>query len=293
MQKQISRIRRPVAVVTDSATALSKKIAGQAGLLIAPMEITIGGHSYADDDSDFESNFYDLLRLSKTTPKTSAPRPASWLKQFSAASKIADSIVCITLSSKISASYDSAMVAAELALEEQPDIPIKIIDSETAAGSEALIALAAGRLAKNGQNTKDVETYAHYVKKRVRLLAYLDTLEYVWRSGRVPRVAVWATSLLNMKPVMEFSRGKVGNFGKPRSRRKAMELIRKEMGKSIGALPAHIAVMHADAEEEANHLYQMIKDEFNCTELFISSFPGFMGAHTGPGLVGAAFWADT
>lgn len=293
MQKQISRIRRPVAVVTDSATALSKEMAEQSGLFIAPMEITIGGHSYADDDSDFKGNFYDLLRLSKTTPKTSAPRPSSWLKQFSTASKIADSIVCITLSSKVSASYDSAMVAAELALEKQPDTPIKIIDSETAAGSEALIALAAGRMAKNGQSTKDVESSAHYVKKRVRLLAYLDTLEYVWRSGRVPRVAVWATSLLNVKPVMEFSRGKVGNFGKPRSRRKAMELIRNEMGKSIGALPAHIAVMHADAEEEANRLHQMIKGEFNCAELFISSFPGFMGTHTGPGLVGAAFWADT
>lgn len=284
--------RRAVAVVTDSATALSQEMASQVGLFITPMEITIGDETYDDGPTGVGDGFYDLLRRSTSTPKTSAPRPARWLQQYRAAAEAADSIVCITLASNISASYDSARVAAEMAREERPDVPITVIDSETAAGSEALIALAAARAAAEGRGSSEVESAARRVNRRVRLLAYLDTLEYVWRSGRVPRVAVWATSLLNVKPVMEFSRGRVGNLARPRSRKKAMERILTEMGKALGALPAHVAIMHADAEEEAQSLRRTVESEFNCSELFVTSFPAFMGAHTGPGLVGASFWAN-
>lgn len=281
-----------VAVVCDSATALPEEVAREAGLLITPMEITIGGRKYEDGPNGVADGFYDLLREAKATPRTSAPNPAAWLKRFEQASEWASSIVCITLAAKLSASYDSARVAVEMAHDARPNVPIKVIDSDTAAGSEALIALATARAAARGDSLQRVVTTATNIASRVRLLAYLDTLEYVWKSGRVPRVAVWASTLFNVKPVMEFSRGRVGNLARPRSRQKAMDRILIEIGRSAGALPIHVAVMHADAAEEAQILQDRIKREFNCVELIFTQFAAFMGAHTGPGLVGASFWVE-
>lgn len=283
----------PVAVVTDSATALPRHLYEEAGLFVTPMQITIGGRSYDDGPDGVGNDFYDLLKGAAEVPRTSAPLPARWLENIKAAKEKADSIFIVTLAANMSASYDSARVAAEIAREEDPDTSITVYDSRTAAGSEALIALAAARTAASGGSLDEVVATAHKVGDRVRLLAYLDTLEYVWRSGRVPRVAVWATSLLKMKPVMEMTQGKVQNLARPRSRAKAMDRIITEMARTAGALPVHVAVMHADATREARVLHDQIERDFNCVELFVTQFAPFMGAHTGPGLVGASFWAES
>ena len=283
----------PVAVVTDSATALPRQLYVEAGLLVTPMEITLGGKTYDDGPEGVGDDFYDLLRNNSETPRTSAPRPARWLEKINVAKERAESIFVVTLAANMSASHDSARVAAEMAREEDPELLITVFDSRTAAGSEALIALAAAREAAFGGSHDEVAAAAQRVGDRVRLLAYLDTLEYVWRSGRVPRVAVWATSLLKMKPVMEMTRGKVQNIARPRSRAKAMDRIITEMAKAAGALPLHVAVMHADASEEAREMHDEIERDFNCVELFTTQFAPFMGAHTGPGLVGASFWVES
>ena len=283
----------PVAVVTDSATALPPRLCEEAGLLVTPMEITLGGRTYDDGQDGIGDDFYDLLRSHSEIPRTSAPRPARWLENLSMAKEQADSIFVVTLAANMSAAYDSARVAAEMAREEDPDVEITVYDSRTAAGSEALIALAAARTAAAGGSHEEVTATAHRVGDRVRLVAYLDTLEYVWRSGRVPRVAVWATSLLKMKPVMEMTRGKVQSLARPRSRARAMDRIMIEMAKTAGALPIHVAVMHADAADEARVLHDQIGRDFNCVELIVTQFAPFMGAHTGPGLVGASFWAES
>ncbi len=283
----------PVAVVTDSATALPRRLYEEAGLLVTPMEITLGGRTYDDGPDGVGDDFYDFLRRRSEIPRTSAPRPARWLEKLNTAKEQAESIFVVTLAANMSASYDSARVAAEMAREVDPDLPITVYDSRTAAGSEALIALAAARTAASGGSHEEVVATAHKVGDRVRLLAYLDTLEYVWRSGRVPRVAVWATSLLKMKPVMEMTRGKVQNLARPRSRAKAMDRIMTEMARTAGALPIHVAVMHADAANEARVLHDQIERDFNCVELIVTQFAPFMGAHTGPGLVGASFWAES
>ena len=283
----------PVAVVTDSATALPRRIHEEAGLLVTPMEITLRDRTYDDGPDGVGDDFYDLLRSSTEIPRTSAPRPARWLEKLDAAKEQADSIFVVTLAANMSASYDSARVAAEMAREDDPDLLITVYDSRTAAGSEALIALAAARTATSGGSHEEVMATAHRVGDRVRLLAYLETLEYIWRSGRVPRVAVWATSLLKMKPVMEMTRGKVQSLARPRSRAKAMDRIMTEMARTAGALPIHVAVMHADAASEARVLHDQIERDFNCVELIFTQFAPFMGAHTGPGLVGASFWVES
>ncbi len=283
---------RNVAVVTDSASAIPARMAADAGLCIAPMEITIDGTTYVDGPSSGLDSFYADLRRAERLPTTSAPKPKVWLESFIEASKKADSVFCVTLASHLSAAYDSARVAAELAVEELPGTEVRIFDSEAAAGSQALVALEAASAAARGATLDEVESAARQVSARVHLVAYLDTLEYIHRGGRVPRIAVWATQLLNIKPVLQFSKGRVGVIARPRSRRRAYERILREARSDLSGKRAHVNVMHADASGEAAALLATIGEEFDCAELFLTQFHPFMGAHTGPGLVAIAYWPE-
>jgi DegV family protein with EDD domain len=256
------------------------------------MVMTIGDKTYEDGQHGLTSEQFALLRNPSVRPQTAAPRPGVWLERIRSAATEGDAVFCITVSAKLSATYDAACSARELAATELPGVDVRVFDSGTAAGAEALVALAAADLAKAGAGIDEVEEKARQVSERVRLLAYLDTLEYVWRSGRVPRVAVWATSLLDVKPVMEFYGGRIGPIARPRSRRKAADRIFAEMERDIGGRRSHVVVMHVEAPDDAEHLRERIQSAFNPAELYVTPFAAFMAAHTGPGLVGAAYWAE-
>ncbi|MCZ6538860.1 MAG: DegV family protein [Chloroflexi bacterium] len=281
-----------VAVVTDSAAALSSELIAEHKLYVARMEITIDGETYVDGPNGDLVDFYSQLAESSEVPTTSAPRPSEYLERFRAAAERSDHIFCVSLSAKLSAAYDSALVAAELFEKERPGTTVSVFDSETAASSEALIVLAAARVAAEGGSLEEVEAVAGAVAGKVRLLAILDTLHYIHRSGRVPKIAVWATNALNIKPVMEYSVGNVGAIARPRSTRRALERIQKEMLVDLSGEVAHVNVMHAGAPDRAEELRGWASGKLDCAELFVSEFHPFMGAHTGPGLVGASWWAE-
>jgi DegV family protein with EDD domain len=281
-----------VAIVTDSAAALDSTQLAQHGIFVAQMEITVDGQTYVDGPEGELSDFYSKLTTSSDTPTTSAPKPAEYLEQIRAAAEDADSVICISLSARLSAAHDAAKVGAELFANEQPDKTVRVFDSSAAASSQALIVLAAARRAASDGSLDEVETAARSVAEKVRLVAMLDTLRYVHRSGRVPKIAFWATSALNIKPVMEYSIGRIGAIGRPRSTGKAIKRIQQEMATDLEGKVAHINVMHADSYRHAAELEKWASESFDCAELFVTQFHPFMGAHTGPGLVGASWWAE-
>ena len=285
-------IRRSVAVVTDSASAIPPEMAAEFGIGIAPMEITIDGRTHIEGPSGSLKTFYDDLIRADKLPTTSAPKPRVWLDAINEAAKDYDSVLCVTLASNLSAAYDAARVAKDLAQSESPNTDIRVFDSKSAAGSQALIALAAARAAARGDSLDEVESAAEHVASRVRLLAFLETLKFIHKGGRVPRIAVWATQLLDIKPVLQFAGGRVGIIARPRSRRRAFDRLLRSARADLAGKRAHVNVMHADADEEAALLLATIGSEFDCRELFLTQFHPFMGAHTGPGLVAVAYWAE-
>ena len=286
------RQKRVVAVVTDSATALPVEVTRALGVQVAQMEITINGRTFVDGPDGGLEDFYTLLRTSDTMPTTSAPKPGAWLDAFKQAATKAEQIFCITLSSSLSAAYDAARVAAELAEAELPGVNVTVFDSRSAAGSQALLVLECARMARRGASMEKIEARAQSLVENLRLLAYLDTLEYIHRGGRVPRIAVWATNLLNIKPVLEFSAGKIGGIARPRSRSSAFKKLVKEATTDLQGKRAHINVMHADAADEAEELLRVLDDRLECAEIFLTQFHPFMGTHTGPGLVGVSYWGE-
>ena len=177
--------KAPVAIVVDSAASLPAGSSEYQHLYVAPMGLALNGKSYLDGVDLAPTEFYRLLRESSTLPTTSAPSPARFLEAFQRASEYADSVLCITVASRFSASRDSATDAAREAMKEKPNLRIEVLDSESAAGGEGLIALEAWRAAKNGADLERALKRAKAISEKVRLLAFVDTLYYLWKGGRV------------------------------------------------------------------------------------------------------------
>lgn len=238
------------------------------------------------------TNFYRTLRRTSEVPTTSAASPGSYLDIFRQAAEEAESILCLTVASQFSASFDSAMAAVREAKEALPDTEIVVLDSESAAGGEGLIAMEAWRGASRGEAVDEVVAVARDVMPRVRLLAFVDTLRYLWKGGRVPGIAHAGTSMLRIKPLFELTQGKVRTVARPRTRQRAMARLLELMRQRVETGRVHATVMHADAFDAAEELRHRVEMSFHCHELFISEFSSVLGAHTGPGLLGIAFWSQ-
>jgi DegV family protein with EDD domain len=194
--------RRKVVVVCDSAACLPAELVDELRLHVVPMELFIDGKTYMDGVDISPQEFYSLLSSCERPPTTSAPSTASFIRAFQAGVQHADSVLCLTLLSTISATYNVATAAAETARQDHPESIIEVMDTRTAAGAEGLVVLAAARAAAMGAALPQVKQAAQRVIYGVELIAFLDTLHYLWKGGRIPRVAAWAGSILQLKPLM-------------------------------------------------------------------------------------------
>lgn len=257
------------------------------------MTVTIDGESYRDGIDITTSEFYGRLRSTSSSPTTSAPSPAAYLNTFRNAAEQHDSILCITAGGRFSSSLDSAAAAAEEARRQFPALEIRVLDSQAAAGSQALAALQAWREAQQGGTLARVEMNAIRVVERVSLLAFVDTLRYLHRGGRVPLAAYIGASLMMIKPLFRLRHSEIVTLARPRTRRTAIRRMLELMKEEAGSGVLHVAVMHADAPGDAESIRQSIADDFDCVELYVSEFTPAMGAHIGPGLLGIAFWSES
>ena len=286
--------RTKVAVVVDSAASLPvEMISGRStGLFIVPMQLNIGNNVYLDGLDLTPSEFYTMQRLGKEIAKTSAPTPESFLTAFEAAAKVADHVLCLTVSAKFSSSYFSASSVIEDVRSNFPHTKFALVDTGSAAGGEGLVVTEALRVSRIAKSWDQVLLSTNRVICRISLFAYLDTLKYVSMSGRVPKMLYITTSILNIKPVVEMAGGGIRTIDRVRGSTRATESLIESIRRKIGGFPLHISIMHADVGDEAEKICKKIRSEFDCVELYVSEFSPVMGAHTGPGLLALAYWED-
>jgi DegV family protein with EDD domain len=157
---------------------------------------------------------------------------------------------------------------------------------------QGFVVLEAARAAATGATLDKVVSHAEEVASKVDLFFTLDTFEYLYRGGRIGGAATLMGTVLKIKPVLCLNDGQVEVFAKPRTRRRAIRLVLREMAERIGLHPIHVAVIHADVPEEAEDLLQRVAERFNCVELYIAEFTPVMGIHTGPGVLGVVYYAE-
>jgi DegV family protein with EDD domain len=282
---------KKVAVITDSVACLTREQVQQHSIGIVPLNFNFEGRTYRDWVEITPTEAYELFLKNPDAFKTSGSSPMEFLNAYREASQQADSILCITLSSKISTTYSAARLAKEYAAKELPGVEIEVLDSLTATAAEGFIALVAARAAESGQSLAEVKRIADEMKWRVSVLVILDTIKHVYRSGRIPKIAAQVGSLLNVKPLFNVS-GQVNLCGVVRSRERGIEQMIEKIRTKVGTAPVHMGVMHAYALEAAEKLKERVSREFNCVELWLTEFSPLMGYACGTGTLGIAFYSE-
>jgi len=281
------------AIIADSIACITKKQVEDYGIRIIPVNILFNGRVYRDFIDLSSAKAYELLEKAPEFGKSSAASPEDYLDVYQEVSEHAQSILVVTISSKLSMFYTSAQNAKEIFKEKLPQTVIEVLDSETVAAAEGLIALAAARAAAEGNSFDEVVAVARKVKERVKFVGLLETIRHVYRTGRMPRVASEIGSMLSIKPVLTGSNGRINFAAAARTKQSGVEKMLQIMRKHVAdSEPVHVAVMHADALEEAQELEERVAAEFNCVEIFITDFSPVMGYATGPGTLALAYYKE-
>jgi DegV family protein with EDD domain len=284
---------KKVAIVTDTTACVPQEQVSKYDIEVVPVQLIFEDRTYRDGIDISPSEFYALLRQAEKIPTTSASSPNPYLEAYQKASQKAPNILCLTEPSRFSAMFDSARVAMEMTRKTLRNVAIDVLECTTAAAGQGLVALAAAKTATLGKTLNEVMEVARSTMSRVNLFATLDTLNYLAKSGRVPQAAALVNSILSIKPIFTLNHSEARTVALPRTMKSAIKRMLKLMEtEAIKGQPLHVAVMHADAPEQAIAFKNRIVSQFECTEIFITEFTPVMGVHTGPGLIGVAFYGE-
>jgi DegV family protein with EDD domain len=280
-----------ITVITDSNTCLPEEILQRYGIEIVPIILIFGDEILRDGVDINIQDFYTRLRTADPLPTTSSPTPAQFTEVFEEAkSKGAEGIVVVTLSSKLSMSFNTAHIA----MDDMEGFPIRVVDSRMATIAQGFVALTAAEAAAQGMELDEVASLAEKVTNETGFAVMLDTLEYLQRGGRVPAIAALVGSAIKLNPVLgNRLDGTVGIISPTLGQKAATNRILKEIEqKSKGRRIKRLAVMHADASEKAQLLKEQVCERFDCDEIYLVELTPVMGAHAGPGVVGLAYQID-
>jgi DegV family protein with EDD domain len=285
-------VANKVGVITDSIACLTSELVAQYGIKIVPYSFHINGRSYRDWVDITPSEAYELFLKDPESLLTSPASPMDYLEAYREVGRQTESIICITLSSKLSTAHNVALLARDEAVQELPGTVIEVVDSQTATAAEGFIVLAAARAAGENKNLAEVVAATRSICHRTGLVALLDTVRHVYRSGRIPKVASQLGSALNIRPILTISSGEVHILGMGRNKRRGINRLLEARREKVGAAPLHVAVMHAYALEDAEKLMERVSAEFNCVELWLTEFSPLMGYACGTGTLGLAFYTE-
>jgi len=279
---------RNVVVVTDSSACLPSDLVQELNIRVVPLLLNLEAQGLRDGVDITPTEVYRRLRANKHIPTTAAPSIGDFVRTYAAAGEEAPGIVSVHLSPKLSATHDVAVTASQLL----DGAAIRVVNCETAAMGQGFAVLEAARAAAAGATLDEVAHRAEEVGARTSLLFTLDTLEYLHRGGRIGGAAALAGTILQIKPVLTLVDGRIEVLTKPRTKPRALRLILRQMADQVTGRPLHAAIFHADVPGEAEALRQKVVEQFNCVELYVTEFTPVMGVHTGPGILGVAFYAE-
>lgn len=275
-----------VRIIVDSTADLIPAIKEK--VTVVPMTVRFGNNEFIDGVTITHKEFYEKLVETDVMPTTSQATPAMFSEYFKEVSEARESAVVLTLASKLSGTYQSAMIAAA-------DYEnIYIVDSESVAiGSGILVELAL-QLADSGMTAKEIAEKLEQEKKKVLVVAMVDTLEYLKKGGRVSKTVAFAGGLLNIKPVLSVADGEINMLGKARGSKQGNNLLVTEIEKAGGVdfeKPLLLGytglsdVLLQKYIEDSKAFWENSKTELNTTVI-----GSVIGTHAGPGAVAVAFF---
>ena len=277
-----------IRIITDSGSDIDAS--RDPRLTVLPLSIAFGTTIYQDGIDLSRERFYELLIESDENPTTGQVTPYAFGEALAAAKKVGEDALVITLSSKLSGTYESAVAAAS----EYPGVPV--VDSKNATIGEGILVLRALELAGQGLSVAEIAAELERVRDNIRLVALLDTLEYLKRGGRIPPAVGTIGELLSIKPVIGVTDGVVAMLGKARGSKNGRNALRQEVEKSGIDFSMPVALGYSGLSDKLLHKY--LEDNRDVWEGHIDkdNLPVYLvgatvGTHVGPGAIALAFFS--
>jgi DegV family protein with EDD domain len=276
-----------VRIVVDSVADVKKEIAER--LTVVPLNINFGDEQYVDGETMTKEQFYQKLATSSDMPRTSQPSPAAFESVYEEAKKEGESLVVLTVSSKLSGTFQSANIAAM-------DFPgqVYVVDTRSAAIGVGVLAEYANGLAKQGLSAEEIVAKLETEKHNVVLLAALDTLDYLVRGGRLSKVAGIAGGLLNIKPVITLENGEIIVAGKARGTKQANAMMNKGVA-GVGGVDTTKPMLFGFTGLSDDLLQKYLSEStavYGDAQLDSTLISGAIGTHVGPGAYAVAFFKN-
>lgn len=281
-----------IRIVSDSSCDFPAEVARKLGFSLVYLSVSIGNEHFSGKGDLTTKEFFEKMAHSSALPKTSQPSPQDFAQEFRRDTDCSD-IICITVTSGSSGTYQSACLGRDLCLEDPDFGPrIHVVDSQNASIAIGVMAKLAAAMAKAGASVDAILTRLEEMRTRLSLYFVLDTLEYVRKGGRIGAVKAGLGGLLNIKPVLTFLGGIPKDVGMTRGFEQAKAaLVRRFMDNA--ANKGEVAIVHADAPDRANTLANELRKLVEGIQVQIFEVGPVMGTYTGPGGVGIAFEEKT
>jgi len=280
-----------VTVMTDSVAGVPPELAEKYGIKVIPGAlIHYGGETYIDNVTMSRPEAYNLIKKDPDKFTTSALTPGYIVDEYREVLKESKNILHITLADELSATFKTATMAAETMQGESPGVHIRVVDSKTAAGAQGLVVLDAAKAALEGKGMDELCDIVRQSRQKTGGIMMWDTIRYVYRTGRMSKMAARLAALMNVKPISRITDGgSVELVTRVRKReegyRKLVELIRDMAGTDSLCF----MIMHADSPEWADDFSKILQKEFDCREMIMSEYSPIMGYATGPGAIFVGF----
>jgi len=276
-----------VKVITDSLGDIPSAVAEELGITVIPINVIFGTEVFRDGVDLTTEQFYDKLMRSKIFPTTTIPPLNTYIELFNKAAKETDEILVITISSKLSNTYEASLQTVELM---EKKCRVEVIDSQWAVMAQGLIVISAAKAAQAGAGLDEVVDITHRNIPRAEFRMVFDTLEYLKRGGRIGKAQTFVGSMLRLHPILGMRDGEVYPFTRGRSQAKAIDYLY-----NFAASFSHIeemAVENATTPDEANELVERLGTQFPREHIYRSKVSPVIGAHVGPHVLAVSVLGD-
>ena len=275
-----------VFVVTDSSCDLEQDDIEPFNIEIVPLTIRFGSEEFTDRQDLGVEDFYDRMANSQDLPQTACPSPGAFEEAFhNARDADAEAVICLTISSDLSTTFQSAQTAASAC---EGRIPVHVMDSRTVSSGLGTLVIEAAKLAGEGANIEIVMRWVNDLIARTHVLAALNTLENLKKGGRIGGATAMVGSLLSIKPVIDLTGGVVHEAGKARTRKRALQMLSDGIG--AAGLIEHVAVMHGGATD-IDQFLDLIAPRFPRESIRIGKLGAVVGVHGGAQIIGVSWIA--
>ena len=278
-----------IRILTDSASDLTATDSARPGVYTVPLSVTFADGTGGLDGVELTADeFYAHLKVDKVPPRTSQPSPSAYIQAYEDAAAAGDEVIVITIAQKLSGTFQSARLAAADA-----DFAPYIVDSESATQGEALIVREALRLRDEEHlSAEEIFNALEQFKKRVRIVAIVDSLKHLQKGGRLPAAVAIVGGALGIKPVLALKDGEIKLVDKGRGRPGALVSMFKQLDKQGGIDPFYgYTLIYSDDKQLVAPVHHYLHQNLHLTGGRVGQIGPTIGTHIGPGAVGVAFVA--